>query len=307
MRAHVAPLGLHSPAMVRIANALDSHAPPGVHITTSLKNADLIIIYVIGADAMSWVHEHLDLDRQHYAVVQCCFKTAGGALKDWCKFWRRAVAVWSYYDLGAYAETEGFVFHHAPLGLDPEFVNYNVLGEHTNRIITTGCVSGREAGAEPIEDVWEAATALGVSVTHVGPPSVVGLDNPAKWSNLISFCQPTDKQLAKLYGTSRWVAALRHAEGFELPAAEAIACGCRPICFNQPSMLRWYGNLARYVNDRSGDPIRLQREIGAHLMDTVLANVVTFHERAVARARFDWSRIVPPFWSSIIHRMAGAA
>ena len=51
MKVFVTPTGLHSYAMVRVANALARYAPPHVQIVTDRQAADCAVLHVIGPDA----------------------------------------------------------------------------------------------------------------------------------------------------------------------------------------------------------------------------------------------------------------
>jgi glycosyltransferase involved in cell wall biosynthesis len=293
LKVHLEPTGMFSPAMVRIARALARHAPPNVKVVDKRKDADLLVLYVIGLDAVEFVSQLPA--HQHVAVVQCClYPGVLGKYRPWHPLWKRAKLVWSYYDLIAQSQEVGFRFYHSPLGLDPAFANTDpaVNDPRPPLVVTCGRVSG--PGCEAIEEVWKAALLADHQVIHLGPSNVVGVSR-ADYPN-VSFVQPKDPALADLYLSSRWVAALRHVEGFELPAAEGLVCGARPILFDQPALRHWYtGNCAVFVPDVAG----------ASLVNTLASlfntgyNPVTEHERYRARARFNWADICEGFWSQV--------
>lgn len=288
MKVFVEPTGLFSPAMVRISKALQRHAPRFVGFTKDRDHADLVILYVIGADAIE-EGRRLLARGQHYAIVQCCLKTAGGRPRDWDELWANASIVWSYYDLIKFCSLDAFNFYWAPLGVDKTFEQG--LGRYNSDrgllAITTGHVDG--PGAEAISEVWAACEYLGGRCFHVGPLPA-NMPRPRTWEAVQGV---TDEALAGLYGRAHFVAGLRHVEGFELPAAEGLACGARPILFYQPDLYRWYGSLALYVEECRG----------AKLIDSLTRTMilgkeapVTYIERAAAIQTFDWERIAAGFW-----------
>lgn len=294
MRCFVQPTGTFSRAMCRIANALKRYAPPHITFVDNEAQADLVVMYVIGLDYIGRA-TRLVANGQRFAAVQCCVRTTELTVEsEWYDFWRQAELVWSYLDLRASAARAGFNFMYAPLGLDDAFVEQPLITPpRRSMVITTGYVTGESA--EAIEEVWIAANRLGMEAVHVGPPKVEGMKQPPNWRHIA----PDDKQLAQLYRTAKFVAALRHKEGFECPAAEAAACGTLPVVFDQPCMRAWYDDLAAFVPDCSGS-----------LLVNYLAEVLTGNDRVynfgyngllprIARARFNWERICTAFWRRI--------
>jgi hypothetical protein len=279
--------------MVRIAKAIAHHVPPHVKVVDTRDKADLCVLYVIGLDAVAFA-AHLKSLGKKYIVVQCCLHPAiADKYQSWFPLWKGASVVWSYYDLHTLASDVGFRFLHSPLGVDPPFLSAPSDDAHGPReplVITSGLVSGE--GAEAIEEVWRAAAIINHRVVHLGPPGIVGIsstDYPH-----VTFQQPNDSVLAALYSRARWVAALRHVEGFELPAAEGLVCGARPVVFDQPAMRHWYGPLATYVPDTHGEPLvsKLVSALSAY-------RPVADHDRYRARARFNWSDICASLWEQV--------
>jgi glycosyltransferase involved in cell wall biosynthesis len=296
LRVFVEPVGLFSRAMVRVADALTRYAPAGVEIVSDLSpsECDLVVLHVIGRDAIS-VAENVAQCGQRYAVIQYCLQTAG-AFDDGgtILMWYKSVCVWSYYDMVDMAKNR-FSFLYAPLGLDDAF-----LGRHyplsprigTPLVLTSGYVSG--PGAEPIAEVWEAAGRLGIDAIHVGPSKVEGMTQyPPKWT---TRHQISDTELAELYWRATWVAALRHVEGLEIMGVEGLACGARPVCFDQPAMKRWYGDHAIYVKDQSGPA--LVDELVSVMSKPPLP--VSDAERAEVVQVFNWERVCTEFWRRVV-------
>lgn len=290
MRVFVEPTGLHSRAMKRVAAALTRYAPPEVEIVARPEVADLLVLHVISFDAMEFGRK-ARAGGQRYAPIQYCLaSTECTEPWHWYPFWRNAAAVWSYYDLAEHAEREGFRFWRAPLGLDDEFRRPAPLAQRDRLVVTSGYVAGPRA--EAIEEVWRAAGIASVRAIHVGPGQIEGmLTAPIGWR----ACQDLDdRRLADIYRRATWVSGLRHAEGFELPAAEGLACGARAILFDQPSQRHWYGHLAEYLPDVAGDALveRLVKIFEA-------PRPVSDRERGEALERFDWEPICCGFWELI--------
>jgi len=297
VRVFLHPTGLHSRAMVRVANALAQYAPPEVvEPVADLASCDLQILHVINQDAISYARE-IKARGGKYAVIQYCFRTAGGELRDWLEMWRGAEVVWSYLtDVYTLARDEPYSFYYAPLGVDEVFHDaldtvIDTLLSRYSRIITTGYVSG--PGAEPIEETWRAADLVGLEVVHLGPRKVEGTNyRPARFT---SYEGINDTLLAELYATSTWVSGLRHVEGFELPAAEGLVCGACPIVFDQPGMREWYGGLADFVSETSGeDLVNLLARRFEH------GTGVLPEEREEALRRFNWETIAKGFWEALL-------
>lgn len=326
MRVFLRPTGLHSRAMTRTADALARHAPPSIRPVDALSYTDLQILHVINQDAIPYAREIRERGGK-YAVIQYCFRSAGGDLRDWLEMWRDAEVVWSYlWDLKELSRLypsewnppegwlavngkEDFNLYYAPLGVDRAFIDraaaYDPWNQYTRRarIVTTGYVSG--AGAEPIEDVWKAAELAGIEAVHIGPYDVEGMgERPKTWRALQNL---TDEQLANVYSASTWVSGLRHVEGFELPAAEGLVCGARPLVFDQACMREWYGGHAGsggtvwgahavFVRESSGN--ELVREL-VQVFNSILPAVAA-EEREHALSRFNWETIAKGFWEALL-------
>lgn len=295
MRVFVEPTGLHSRGMVRIARALERWAPADVEIVARQDRADLIVVYVIGANQITEARAR----PQRYAAVQCCLRSAGGDLAEWRRFWAGAVAVWSYYDLRDFGIPETARFLYAPLGIDPVFHEKPADGIDRRLVVTTGYVAG--APAEPIEEVWAAAERAGLEAVHVGPREVHGMRRRFRgWRALEGV---SDQVLAGFYRRAAWVAGLRYVEGFELPAVEGLACGARPVMFDQPSMRHWYGDLAEYVAEETGE----QLEEALYALFSEPVRPVTDQERQRALAKFNWRSIAEDFWEMVLAAWAEEA
>lgn len=278
MKVFVEPTGLHSRAMRRVARALMRHAPPGVEETKDREAADLTVLHVIGPGSL----EGHNLG-QSYAVIQYCWKSGGMTQAQLDDLWSRAEVVWSYYRLPISQ------FYHAPLGLDPVFVNEPFwTGARPIPVLTSGYVSGPLS--EAIEEVAEAANRKGMNVIHIGPSQIEGMKPRShRWA---AFTDLDDDTLVSMYDASRWVSGLRHIEGFELPALEGLVRGARPIVFDRSDMSEWYEGHAVFVPECDGEAL-----VG-YLESVFQCNPrpVTEAERKRVLERFGWEKIAAGFW-----------
>lgn len=295
MRVFTRPMGLHSRAMVRVSNALDRHLPVRFTVsgTSARQYTDLVILHVIGYDAIEQA-EDIKLRGGKYAVIQYCLKsTEYTSESDWQWLWTNAELVWSYYDLSKWAREFGFNFYYAPLGIDEVFIHPPDMRPYNRRlVITSGYVNGPHS--EAIEEVWRAAEIEGIEALHIGPSTVEGMDTNqfSRWNAVLGL---SDEELASEYRRATWVSGLRHKEGFEMPAIEGLACGVRPLLFDQPSQRHWYGESGVYVKDRSGD------ELINDLVNIFRSKPrpVSEDERKDILDRFNWQTIVSGFWERL--------
>lgn len=303
MKVFLSPVGLHSRAMTRIAKALTCYAPSSVQIVTDKSQADLCIMYVIGFDAWEWAEQLINQERD-YIVVQCCTKSVPEHtdMSQWYGLWDSARLVWSYYDLSEHCAKVNTPFYYAPLGVDEVFGYQKALnivasripsrlgGSQSFPIITTGYVSG--PGAEAIEEVWIAAQRLDLNVLHVGPPQIEGISG--LYSNIRSVEGISDQELAWYYSKAGYIFSLRHAEGFELPAAEALVCSICSVLFDQPDLRHWYGNHPIYLRECSGEELVNQV---VQVMQQEPRLIGEMEHRQIVE-RFDWRTICKGFWEA---------
>lgn len=287
MKVFLSPhIGLHSRAMIRVERALHKHKPQDIDITQNPLDADLIVLHVIGFDAI----ERAEKYNRPYATIQYCVKSTEYTSElEWKPFWDRAQLVWSYYDLSAYVER----FYYAPLGVDELFFwPSNQYGSLPPYVVTSGYVSGPRA--EPIFEVWEAACMCGLDVKHIGPTYVSGIEpSDVSMSHVSCYFDVSDERLAMIYSGARWVSGLRHGEGFELPAAEALACGTLPVVFDQPAMRKWYDGLATFITESTG------KSLVEDLIQVFKSEVECNASRDEIRERFSWEKIAKGFWEKL--------
>lgn len=288
VKVYLEPTGLYSRAMVRIARALEKYAPSQVDIIRDQSQADLTVLYLI---------DHIPIPPYPYAIVQCCLHPTG----DWSLLWdhENCQVVWSYYDLSNRLTPKSIdKFYHAPLGIDQTFVDYSHLVDNVERnlVITSGYVSG--PGSEPIEESWTAINKAGLKGIHVGPSQIKGMVKyPFNWNSREGI---SDSELANLYRQARYVIALRYVEGFELMAAEGLACGAKPIMFAQTDLVNWYGSLPFYIPECEGETLS---DLLTSVMLSGFGNPmmeVSQSQRRAACTRFDWKIICKGFWDRVL-------
>lgn len=289
MKVFAEPTGIFSRAMVRVADALARHSPPNIRFTTNCLHCDLQVLHVISADAIPYTR---DLECK-YAIIQYCTDLLrAGSMGGWGETWRNAEVVWSYYDLIQLTGLRDGIRHvMAPLGIDKAFTATYPASQSSreNLVVTSGYVSA--PNAEAIEEVWRAADILNYNVIHVGPRTVDGTcyrPRNIEYANGVS-----DEQLAAIYNRALWVSGLRHVEGFELPAAEGLACGARPLLF--PHLHSWYGDLGYYVEESHGD--KLVNSL-CEIMKYPPCEM-TADELEKTLATFNWQLGCDEFWAAV--------
>ena len=285
IRAYVRPPKDMSRAMWRIANALEKYAPADVRIVQDpSEELDIYVLHVISLDFQPFAARL----RKPYAVMQYCTGCDGGRgdMTPWYPMLERATMTWSYYDLSAHIDR----FYHAPLGIDQVFRKPQPAVDRDVLVMTSGFVNGQ--GQEAIDPLVKAAHALGPCDTvHLGPmPTNVTQPFPS------FLYRPTDEDLAEMYARTRWVGALRYMEGFEMGAAEGLACGARPIMFDRPEARKWFDDLAYFVPETT-DEAALQVSLEQVLR--FASAEVHPAARELALQRFNWRPLVEGFWARV--------
>lgn len=290
MKVYLAP-PQPSRGLERIATALRRYAPPSVEVLTFPRNADLTVIYAIGrCEQLTRQAAEIIARGKKYAVVQVCLRsTMKPHVYDWYDLWDEATVVWSYYDLvrlcveddSKYWSPDNERFYHAPLGVDASVFKYS--GASLKFTIAT---SGVSRLSESVRECYLAAKAVNGRLFHLGP-DVLKDDLYVTAMSGIS-----DEALAWRLSECEFVSGLRRTEGFELPAAEGLLCGSRPILFDSPDY-RWnYKSWGEYIHEGS------RQEVVDQLVQLFKQGVrpVTAHAREEAAHWFNWERIVGEFW-----------
>ena len=93
---------------------------------------------------------------------------------------------------------------------------------------------------------------------------------------------------------------LRKHEGFEIPGAEALFCGTRPLVFDLPSY-RWYRGHAAFLNHSLSGKDHQEELVRALKKEP---EVVSVEEMEVLHQTFAWQVIVPRMFDRIRHELA---
>jgi hypothetical protein len=280
--------------MQRIADAVEFYAPPNVKVVEKIEDADLVVHTVVGKANF----EKVDIDvlieneiirSQKYAIIQCCFMGADHNNPGfWKPLWEGAEVVWSYLNLASFHPDYNFNFYYAPLGVNQNIFNRNNARFRDIDMLTTGYVPETEG----IREVSKAVEKIGGKHVHIGPDFKLGPHSS-------TFIDISDEHLSSLYSRSRYVAGLRRHEGFELPAAEGLLCGARPIMFDAPHYRKWFNEWATFIPETS-------EALVTGAIECVLKHSaqVSLAESHAAAEVFDWSKIVGNFWKAVLEKEA---
>lgn len=298
-----------SPALVRISDALIRYAPEGIECAKILHprkdvrsgrlvpgedKGDVVVLFCNGLrDHHQALADRCVTRGQRYIVVQIALRTTRHhSTEQWRRLWRGASFVMSYYPLDLWIkEDDGldvdFCFYHAPLGVDASIFTLPPAGSHRDILV---CTSGQQRSQEGVAECDEAAVSVDGRIFQLGPH----LD---RMKSQVSYASGiSDEELARWYRQCQWVCGLRRHEGFELPAAEGLLCGSRPLLYSREHYLYWFREWGDFVPEGSHD------QVVASLIELFKRGVrpVTTDERASAALQFDWAKIVRGFWGRIV-------
>lgn len=288
VKVHILRPLVPSIAVSRVMAALEQYAPRRASFVSRWQDAELVVLNVIGRqEKIRPLAEQLLQQGKQYAVIQYVLRsTQKPSTENWIPLWERAEVVWSYLDLRASIREDGTTidkrwnFYHAPLGVSAGF---RPMTNNQQRPYII-CTSGGSYLTESVREAIIAAREVKRPVIHLGPE----LNRPG----VTCLSGLTDKKLASVYSQCEFVSGLRRKEGFELPAAEGLLCGSRPILYDAPHYIQWYKLWAEFVPEISRDATV---EALIPLFEAG-ARPVTKAERDTARERFDWKVIVKGFW-----------
>lgn len=260
----------------RCVQALQEYAPTGdFQFTDHIQAADVVVYQVNGR--LEHTKRKIAHHKKPYVLVQHAWKsTKNPTFEEWEDVWKGAVMVWSHYDLPISN------LYRSPLGVSKDFT----YRKKPHKYII--CTSGLSYLTESVRECIKAAEAVGGRVLHLGPSHAA-----RKHSHVDCVTGVTDKELSKLYNQCTFVSGLRRIEGFELPCAEGIICGAKPIFFDQPHYKDWFGDMAEYITE--GPRPLVEKELTDLFQKEC---VVTPKDRKTAKKLFDWNEIIPSFYDN---------
>jgi hypothetical protein len=268
-----------SRAVDRVVKALVKYKPDNIHITSSVDDADLVVLHVIGRQDRTG--KQIARLNKPYAVIQYSLRsTMRPKTGGWLEIWEGANLVWSYLDLEMYCNEDGeevdFNFYHSPLGCDPN-VFYPSVAKRDYLI-----------GFSSQSYVTESAREI---VLAAGDRKIMFLGRELNRDHVDCYQDVSDAVLASLYSRCKFVAGLRRTEGFELPALEGLLCGARPILFDCPHYRQWFDEYGIFIPEGSRD------EVIASLQK-IFDNPSEYHGPTIEQARqdFAWKPIIERFW-----------
>jgi len=283
-RVHIEPAP--DRAIDRVVRALKRYVPDCVELTSD--SADLTIIHVVGRkEALE--RKVSMLGGREYALIQYSVRSTQKPETDhWIQSWDSAKLVWSYYNLNLYLQEDGHEKHldnlyHTPLGVDETFKK-RYFGEPLYKIMT----HGRSWTTESIRECGWATKNTGNRMLHLGE------DVRRPWVDCITNI--SDVWLSHMYGQCEFVAGLRRTEGFELPAAEGLVCGARPILFDRPHYRKWYSPWGIFIPEKD------REETIKSLEELFVQEMPPLSDKEIREAKefFDWRWIVEGFWRRVL-------
>lgn len=277
----------YSFAILRVVKALKEYAPKGLEFVSDKGDADFIVHHTVGR--LKRLTRIIN-DGRPFAAIQYTLRGSRNKnAADWMPYWSKAKVVWSYLDLAMLSREDGvnpdFNFYHAPLGVDNRI--FRPTGAKKEYAI---CTSGGLYMTECVRECHIAANRTGGKIVHLGP-SDVGAGRGFECYRFAS-----DETIASVYNRCEFVAGLRRTEGFELPAAEGLLCGARPIVFDSPHYRHWYDGFAEFIHENGRDEV----VESLYSILTKDRKPVTDNEIEEAKRRFDWEKIVSGFWEKCL-------
>jgi glycosyltransferase involved in cell wall biosynthesis len=106
---------------------------------------------------------------------------------------------------------------------------------------------------EPRKNLERIAAAVDGELRVVGARGWGGVEPPA---NVVWLGEVSDPELARLYRGARCLVYASLYEGFGIPVAEALACGCPVVTSRESAMAEFAGADATYVDPADVDSIR---------------------------------------------------
>ena len=293
MRVRIEPAEQKDRGVNRIRNALIKYAPSDLKFTDDPLDFDIDLL-VMNVNGRCGRTKRRIAKAKSYgvdiAVMQIALKsTRNPSVVDWRPIWDQSKLIWSYYNLTQWAIDEGVEptfadrFYRAPLGADSDV--FKPTGAEKKYLALS--VSHTYL-SESTREVIKAVEIVGGKVAHLGP--FIGVDWVDNYQNI------TDEELADLYSSCYYVSGLRRVEGQDMPAAEGLLCGARPIVFDRPDQADWYGEFSIVLPETNRDQIVNDLELLFYYSPTPK---VEQWEIEKAKDIFSWRKFSEGFWSCL--------
>lgn len=287
MKVFVKPQAGLSRAMDRVAKGLTASIA-AVEPVDNEADAEFVLIHAIGYPETYEAVIRCKGRGQKVAIAQYCVRTTQEEKTDkWLALWQAVDLVWSYYDLAALCVEDGNLFrgnfYYSPLGVDSS-VFFPQTDVKKFKALSTGYVAESESITEVNTALWNVRE----KHIHIGP------DNLDLMGRVECHVNVSDEDIALYYSQSEYVTGLRRIEGFELPCAEGLLCGARPVMFDRPHYRQWFGDFAEFIPE--GDCASVEADLSQ--VFSRKARPVSGEERARAADAFSWPRIAAGFWSA---------
>lgn len=295
MRVRIEPAEQNDRAITRVRNALKQYAPAGLEFIEDPGDfdVDLLVMNINGRCGRTKrrIAKAQSYGAEIFILQISLLSTQNPSVVDWLPVWDVAKMIWSYYDLPQIALDQGVdptfadKCYRAPLGADSEtFKPSGAEKKYRAITVTRGYLT------ESTREIIRAIRQAGGDIAYVGP-HMEGLDHVHQ---LHQFENVTDEELVDLYSSSYYVCALRRTEGQDLPAAEGLLCGARPIVFDRPDQADWYGEFSVVIPENGRD--KIERSL-ATVFDTVPEPEVRQREIERAKDVFSWQKFAEGVWS----------
>jgi len=288
MKLWYQPQSVQGRVMHNIANEVRKYSPSNIQWTKDWKEADLVIENIYG-DHKSVKARNNDEIMEHITKKPFGIMFHGFAIPkqyvlqneffNW--LFKNAKFIYSPWDVTGYYGFKLDNFMRGAWGLNSNEFYRTPNAKKRYTITATGCVSSTEA----IQEIYEACKVIG------------GFNfDPKYYENKENI---STEEVRLIFNASKYVAGFRRAEGFELPAIEAGACGVRPVCFDNPHYTDWFKDFAYFIEESTA----------LHVTDQLVElfskepEPISEELRLNIAKRFDWKTLCLEMWKFIGRRI----
>ena len=296
----------------RLCGAFRRFSPPYVRWVHTAQAADVIIYHVD-----SWLDTLQATEAMRtkkVVVVQHGLRFADATIDDFASVWEQSLLTVSFQPLDTLYKGRPFPFLATPWGADPLLFRASHAPRREAIVIV-----GDHGADESHGEILFAAAHRGLVVVHVGRrqahmctcrtakrganPLCSRLDalhgrRPCDWYELVGS---SDTHLIHALQTSKYAAALRKFEGFEMIGIEALFCGARPLVYNIDTY-DWYRKHAAVV-ETGLTGVDFMGSFHRALDHASDLGPVTQEELDRLRATFDWRAIMKNIFGAIRSRL----